>query len=380
MKKTIISILLAAGCASFLHAASELAPIPVRTTSVLLASVNMYDTTLMKSERVGFYDLRFTLLTSDPKQDAFYKVILTNTYTGQTYTYLSKRAISLVKGRMVTVEESVPVPKDISGNFTALISVYNAKGLPLANAQLKNIALVSRIFAPFAIENCVMTKRVYAKNEQIGGSCTVTGTTTPSSLLSISLSYNNEPTLLAHVEATIKNNKAVFAFPSEIKAGSYMVSVQAQEGMQRLGYSFQAGFLVEGSYSDILSVTFDKQVYEKGDIANVTVGLNVFSMNLQDLYAVASIKTRDSADLCGESKVSKVTRPGSLTFQIPITETCNGYSAKVVLTNTHDFVLDQYSIFVPAEISASFAMYANYLIAIGILLVLISTFIRSRKR
>lgn len=380
MKKICISILLSIGVGiGFVYGAGSSSPFG-QQGPVLLASVNIYDADITKGDRAGFYHVSFKLTTSDPKQDnVFYRVTLGTKNSDAVYIYNSNKPITLLKGKTFEVDEDFPIPKDINGNLVGFISVYNGKGLPLANAKIGSVLVAKSANAPFAINACTLSKKVYLPGEVVKGSCTITGTTTAASVVAFSLFYNGQPLSIASTKETISKGKASFTFPQSTKAGSYLITAQAQEGMERLGYTYQTGFLVEGAYSNILSVALDKPYYDKGDVASITVGLNVFATTPQDLYAVASLSSKDAIGLCGEGKAVKVERPGSVTLQIPISKDCNGYIVKVVLTSSRDQVLDTYTLSVPKSLQATFTEQANYIIAIGILLVLISAFIRSRK-
>lgn len=359
-----------------------------QSKGVLLARVNMYDATVQKSIRTGYYDVSFTLTTKDPEQsNVLYKVSfvekMTPTETNtvpKTYSYTFNRPITLTKDKSLAVEDTLPVPKDLEGLYTVTVSVFNNKGLPLAISKVKDIRLTSNIDAPFTIENCILSKKIYEPNTAISGKCIIEGSASTTSTLVSTLTYGNELNPIHTSTISIKNSTASFTLPSLTKAGVYTLTVQARDGNSVIGSSFIIRFIVNGAATTILSITTDKQSYTRGDVAHVGVGINVFTKKVGELYGVATIKSLDKMTICGGPLAVSVTRLGSFSFDVPILKDCNGYTVSVTVTDEKDSVLDKSTLTVKAEQAPQVIGYLNYFLIIGAIIVLLSSLIARRTK
>mgnify|MGYP000963345087 CR=1 FL=1 len=363
-------------------------PSTINTKAVVLAQVNIDDVQLGKSIRTGYYDVSFTLTTKDPEQkDVLYRVSFVEkipktkpNMVPKVYSYTFTRPMTITKDKPFLVEDTLPVPKDFQGLFNVTISVFNKKGLPLAFSELKNIQLISQVQAPFVIERCVVDKKIYEPKNVVTGTCFLAGTVSAVSNVALTLTYANELNPVTGITATIKNNTASFTLPLLTKAGVYTLIAQARDGNSVIGGSVITRFFVNGTATTILSIATDKQSYVTGDVAQVTAGINVFAKKIGKLYGIATIKTAGDSVICAGPVAVEVARLGSVSFNLPVTTACNGYTVHVTITNEKDSVLDKSSLAVPEEQAPQVISYLNYVLIFATIIVLLSTFIKRRTR
>lgn len=346
-------------------------------TAILLAQVNLYTPTVMKSSRGdGRYTASFILETLDPVQkDIRYRISLVDADNTLVYFYAFPNAVTLTKGIPVTISEQFPIPTDLNGTYKAIISAVNREGLPLANGEIQNVAFSSETPSLFAIESCVTDEPVYDKREEISVTCKISGNPSLGSTLLYTVYRNNRAQSYMKEAVSVNGKKMTFSFSAPARADAYTLMIQGLNNGALVGKTLSLPFVIRGTISNILSIGVDKQSYNKGDTASVNVGLNVFSATSQGIYAVASLKSADQTYDCGPLVRTRLSRPGGVSFAIPIVKDCDGFTLSINLTNEEGTVLDEEILSVDKLQSTRFIGFFNFFLIIASLYILLSAFV-----
>jgi hypothetical protein len=349
---------------------------------VLLARVNLYKPSVVKSVRYGeHYTASFVLETLDPSQNNIrYRISLVDTNNNPVYTYVFPNAVSLTKGIPLTISERFPVPVDISGVYTGIISIVNREGLPLATGEVSNITLASQTSSQFTITSCITDENVYDKRETVSVTCAIKGEPSLGSKLLYSVYRNNRAQSYMKEAVSLEKKKVTFTFPAPGKADAYSLTIQGLNGGALVGETLSLPFAVRGTISNILSIATDKQAYAKGDVAKVNVGLNVFSENAEGMYALALLKSADRTYTCGPLVRTRLSRPTSVSFTIPIVKECEGFTLSITITNEQGVILDEEFLSVEKLQSTRFIGFLNFFLIIASMYILLSAFIHRSHR
>ncbi len=351
-------------------------------SAILLAQVNLYTPTVMKSSRgEGRYTASFVLETLDPVQkDVRYRISLVNTNNERVYFYAFPNTITLTKGIPVTISEQFPIPTDLNGTYKAIINVVNREGLPLATGEMGNVIFSSQTQAPFAIESCTTDETFYNKREVISVTCKISGSPSLSGTLLYTVYRNNRAQSYMKETVSVQEKKLVFSFYAPARADAYTLMIQGLNNGALVGKTLSLPFAVRGTISNIVSIRVDKQAYNKGDTASVNVGLNVFSEIPQGVYVVASLTSADQTYDCGPLVRTRLSRLGGISFAIPIVKDCDGFTLSVNLTNEEGTILDEEILSVDKLRSTKFIGFLNFFLIIASLYILLSAFVHRTHR
>ena len=157
-------------------------------------------------------------------------------------------------------------------------------------------------------------------------------------------------------------------------------TLQSQKEPSLLKDSMLTHLVLDKNTTSIFSITTNKQNYVKGDMALITVGINVFSKETGKLYAITNIKTFDTGSMCIEPTATSVIHPDKISFIVPITNDCNGYIVSVTITNDKDSILNRSTLFVPPNQDEAVIRHLNYLLILGTSIILLSALVKRRSK
>ncbi|MDQ5962818.1 MAG: hypothetical protein QG653_625 [Patescibacteria group bacterium] len=348
--------------------------------AILLASVNLYDPSISYNTKTRERFISFVLETKDPVQrDVRYRIALFDQTGALAYTHTFNESITLLRNLPLSITKSFPVPVDLNGTYSATINVVNREGLPLATGTIKNVTFGSGSIANFSITSCAPLGRVYDKQEPVTVVCNITGETSLASKAEYTIYRGNRAQRYSGGSVSLGGNKFSFSFPAPARADAYSITIQANENGALIGKTLIVPFAVRGNVSNILSISADKQSYRKGDSANISVGLNLFTQNKQAIYAEVALASNDQSYMCGPVVRTELTRNGGISFSVPIINDCDGFSLSARLLDSNGRTLDEDMLVVDQERRAQFIGFLNFFLIFSSGIILLSAFIHKRR-
>lgn len=349
--------------------------------AVLLAQVNITDVSVAKSQKSNQYVARFTLETFDPVQRGVrYRIMILDKDSSLVFAHVFDDSLTLIKNIPVTLSKTFPTPVDLNGSYDVIINVVNKNGLPLATSMVEDVAFVSPLRAPFALSGCSLEKQVYDKNENVIVICGVSGKISLSSSVVYTLYRGNRAIGYSRGIALIDEKTARIEFTSPAKADAYTLHVQGYENGALVGKTYALRFAVRGSLSDIISLSVDKESYQKGETAHIVAGLRIFSQSTGAVYAEAKLLSKDQSYTCGPIVRSDIKNLGNISFAVPITNECKKFVAHVKLIDNRGVVLDEDMLFVDEGVTSRFVSLLNFFLIVASAIITLSAFVHRRHR
>lgn len=346
-------------------------PTTTKTSSVLVATVNVYNATTTKIDENN-YSVSFQIFNREGIQSNIrYGLQLVDASTSVVVdTQLSNESLTLGPGGSKNIEVKYTLPKFlISGNYKLAIVVKNQNGLPLAYMPAgfpeKIITIKNNYISP-NIDSCSLSIKGDASstNYKAEQGITVLPDQTLVANCVISNNGNNNLSnlkidLITHkrdqfgdivsknvieqdISLKAKSTQNIsFEIPAITIPQSYDVDTfLVNSSMAKVSPSTNIHYVVNGSSATIQNTILDKTDYKKGDTANVQIFWTVSGSAKNVLKVTIS---DNAGNVCGNATKSSSSSLISLSkesLKVSIEKECAGAVATVSISDDKGNVLD----------------------------------------
>lgn len=389
------------------------APLP----SAPIATVNIQHPSIV-SQQGNTFKLSFSLANREGSQsDIVYGVQLVtkDAKSAVADEKVFDDAVSLAQRSSVEKTVTYVAPAVLSGSFQLLVTAYNKSGFPLAMVPVADVTLTASSqgisILPGSCSTAIVgsSKATHTLAESVlldkGQSLQLTcaAKNTAVSVLSATPSFKAYyESVYGDVAQTSGGDTNTIAFgPGETKA----ISLVLPMGMKPKNYQTRVALVAEGMESNAVIVSYsikgtsatiqnlslDKESYEKGDVARLSLLWSAtnadpakntpIALTVSDIVLKATIKSGGADCVAPITKYLSRAKPKPLTdIIVPVTNACANPKVSVVLTDLNGSVLDQKEFtFGKPSLLANPRMVG---VVIGVILVLliVSIVIRKKKK